>query len=155
MKSQTNLPELEILFVSSSHNLAENCYNCLKSGKLAEEFRIIPRYCVLTEKKCKPEDIRDNMLVVLHADSKEDIEKIKPEWQNFTKVQHRVFCSEKEDSRNWLSVLNDSGLKAFVGKKDENITAFRDYIRNTGLVSGQQAQTGPGVTGTKEVKQQF
>lgn len=133
MKTQQNLPEIDILFVSPTRELAENCYNCFKSGKLNEEFRIVPTYYVLSKTEQRPE-IREDMLVVLHGDTKEDIEKIKPEWNNFLKSKYRVFCSEKEDSRNWLSVLNDSGLKSFVGKKDDNVNALRDYIRNTGLV---------------------
>ncbi len=148
MKTQQNLPEIDILFVSPTHELAENCYNCLKSGKLTDEFRIIPRYYVLSKGEQRPE-IREDMLVVLHVDSKEDMEKMKSEWNNFQKCKFRAFCSEKEDSRNWLSVLNDSGIKAFIGKKEDNVIALRDYIRSTGLVR----ESKEGTAATSQVKE--
>ena len=121
-------PEVEVLFVSSSQEDAENCYKFLeKSGHMDEFFIIKPKYYISGMGDTKL-DARENMIVVFHTDCKEDFEKIRPDIMHFNNCKYRCIFSNKEDCRHWVNDLGDHGMRVLIGMKEDSMNSFKELV---------------------------
>jgi hypothetical protein len=126
---KNELPEIEIIFTSATHHDAEKCYDFLhEHGKIGENFKIIPRFWI-SGKGENQTDVRDDMLMIVYCDSRADFDKIRAELQHFQKIRHRYLFSNREEARTWVNEVPDSGLRVFIGLRDDTILGFRDVLR--------------------------
>ena len=125
-----NIAEIDLVILSENHKEGEKVSKFLKSCSKSEEcLRIVPKYWI-----CGKEnqfEIKDNMLLVIYADSKSEFDKLKGELKHFSKIKHRFLLSDKEEARTWATECPDLALKVFVGMKDDTLSDFRAAIRTS------------------------
>ena len=127
---KTNLPEIEIIFIAATRNEGEKGYNFLRtSGKLEENFRIVPKYWVAGKDK-EQLNLKDDNILIAFAENKNDFDKIRPDLSHFIKLKHRYLFSSKEEARTWVTEVPDSGFRVFIGLKDETALGFRDILNS-------------------------
>jgi hypothetical protein len=121
-------PEIEVLFISPNQQDAENCFEYLKkSGQLEKHYTIIPKYYIAGKGEAKL-DARENMIVVFHADSEDDFNKIKPDITHFHNCKYRCLFSNKEEAKQWMKEFHDHGIKILIGMQEHSLNEFNDLI---------------------------
>ena len=121
--------EVDIIILAVSHAEGEKCANFLKSCSHSEEtLRIMPKYWI-TGKGDNQFNIREDMLLILYADSKIDFDRCRAEIKDFPLVKSQFLLSNKEEAKTWASEHSDLGLKVYVGLQEETLCGLRDIIR--------------------------
>ena len=87
-----DLPEVEIIFCASSKNESEKCYEILSNNPtIKHNLKILPRYWI-PGKGEKQTDVRDDILLIIYCDSREEFERISSDLKYFTKIKANYNC---------------------------------------------------------------